>query len=62
VRFTLRRLMAAVAILALLTWGGIQGEKRRARFHDLSTLYASREASYSLFHGSVPDGDYWKRR
>ena len=62
VRFTLQRLMVAVALLGALAWGIIEGERKRARFHALSTRYATLEARLSLWHGSVPDGDYWERK
>src|SRR4051812_32035732 len=58
VRFTVRRMMVAVAILALLSWV----ETRRTRFQDLSAKYARLEVTSSMFHGSVPDGDYLERR
>jgi hypothetical protein len=61
-RFTMGRMMVAVAILAILAWGGIVGEKRRAHFRDLTTKYARLGAISSAFHGSVPDGDDFERQ
>ena len=41
-RLTTRRLMVLVAVAAILAAGAVEGERRRARFHELAVYYSWR--------------------
>src|SRR4051794_18059328 len=62
VRFRVRRLMIAVAVVALLAGGAVEGERRRARFHQLAVHYIQRELQYSVFSYSGPGGEHRRKQ
>src|SRR4051812_45231615 len=61
-RMTTRRLMIAVAVVALVIGGAIEGERRRARFHQLAIHYTERELGYLISTISEPWSEHKRKQ
>jgi hypothetical protein len=54
-RFTLRRLMVAVAIVAIIIGVVVEGERRRARFRELAANHYERGMRWFVLFGGESD-------
>jgi hypothetical protein len=60
-RFTVRRLMVAVAVVGVIGGGWIEGERRRARFRELVKVYTLQVMNYSAIMYSGPGGEHFEK-
>jgi hypothetical protein len=62
VRFTVRRMMVAVAVLALAVGWWKQGERRRARFRALAIVHLIEANEPTDYHGRTAVKYMWATR
>ena len=62
VRFKIRGMMLAIAAIALLIGETIEGERRRARFHERVARYKSRVGLRQIFAYSGPGGEHRRQK
>jgi hypothetical protein len=53
--------MIAVAVVGLIVRCAVEGERRRARFHQLVVHYTQRVLHYSVFSYSGPGGEHMRK-